>query len=128
MFTGFTDTLTISTTLTGWQAGIQMDIPLGEDIRLSPFFMYSSFSGSASMTDTTTVSGGGSTSISADIPEASSTSFGMDIVFGEYSIGTVMQQMAATDSNTQDTSIITVSISYNFSSGDENSGSADEKY
>lgn len=124
---GYTDTLTINTNLTGWQAGIQIDLPLGGDTRLSPFFMYSSFSGTATLTDTTTVSGYGSASFTVDVPGATATSFGMDIIFGEISIGTLMQQMAATDNTTQDTSIIMVSVSYHFSSGETNSDAAGEE-
>lgn len=117
---GYTDTLTISTTLSGWQAGIQLDIPLGGDTRLSPFLMYSSFSGTATLTDSTTVSGYGSVTMTADVTAASSTSFGMDIHFGEYSIGTLMQQMSVSDNTTQDTNIIVISVSYHISG---NSGS-----
>jgi len=124
---GYTDTLTISTNLTGWQAGIQIDLPLGDDVRLSPFFMYSSFSGTATLTDTTTVSGYGSASFTVDVPGATATSFGMDIIFGEISIGTLMQQMAATESTTQDTSIIMVSVSFHFSSEDSSINSEEEK-
>ncbi|PKL15963.1 MAG: hypothetical protein CVV49_18685 [Spirochaetae bacterium HGW-Spirochaetae-5] len=124
---GYTDTLTINTNLTGWQAGVQIDLPLGGDARLSPFFMYSSFSGTATLTDTTTVSGYGSTSMTVDVPGATATSFGMDIIFGEISIGTLLQQMAASDSTTQDTSIIMISISYHFSSEEDNTGLKEEE-
>ncbi len=127
VYTGYTDTLTISTNLTGWQAGIQIDIPLGEGMRLSPFFMYSSFSGTAALTDTTTVSGSDTTSISVDVPGSTSTSFGMDIVFDDFSIGTLLQQMTASDETTQDTSIIMISISYHFSSEDSSTGVEEEK-
>ena len=124
---GYTDTLTINTNLTGWQAGVQIDLPLGGDARLSPFFMYSSFSGTATLTDTTTVSGYGSTSMTVDVPGATATSFGMDIIFGDLSIGTLLQQMAASDSTTQDTSIIMISISYHFSSEETNNDAEGEK-
>jgi hypothetical protein len=124
---GYTDTLTINTNLTGWQAGVQIDLPLGGDARLSPFFMYSSFSGTATLTDITTVSGYGSTSMTVDVPGATATSFGMDIIFGDLSIGTLLQQMTAGDNTTQDTSIIMISISYHFSSEESNGNSGEEK-
>lgn len=127
VFKGYSDTLAISTSLTGWQAGIQLDIPLGGDMRLSPFFMYSTFSGSATLTDTTTVSSSGFTTMTFDIPEATSTSVGMDIIFGEYSIGTLLQQMAASDNTAQDTSIIVLSVSYHFSSEDNKTAGENEK-
>ncbi len=120
VYTGFTNTIAISSTLTGWQCGAQIEINLAEGIRLSPFIMYSVFSGTATFTNTTNVSGAGSYSASADIPSSSSTSFGMDIIIGDISIGTLLQQMKSSETTSQDTSIFTVSVSYHFS--DEDNG------
>lgn len=53
-------------------------------------------------------------------PSSSSTSFGMDIIIGDISIGTLLQQMKSSETTSQDTSIFTVSVSYHFS--DEDNG------
>ncbi len=126
VYKGYTDTLTINSTLTGWQMGMQMDIALATDFRLSPFFMISSFSGTANLSDTTTASGTVNTSLSADIPAASSMSFGMDIVIGDFSVGSLIQQMKKSKSSDQDVRVIMISVSYHFSEGAETSPAAEE--
>lgn len=119
VYPGYTNTLSISSSLTGWQMGVQLDLDLGSGLRLSPFFMYSSFSGTADMTNSTNASGSSSISISSDIPTSTATSFGMDIIFEDISIGTVLQQLQSAEETDQDTSIILISISYHFSSGEK---------
>ncbi len=49
-YTGYTSTLTILSTTTGGLFGAQADINMGHDIRLSPFFMASTTSGSSTLT------------------------------------------------------------------------------
>lgn len=90
---GYTDTLTISAITGGLQLGIQGEVLLPNDFRISPFFMVSSYSGSATLKDDPGVSGVTGYSTSADIPSYSTSSIGMDIIVGNLSIGTVLQQM-----------------------------------
>ena len=115
--TGYEDKLTIISTMSGLQMGIQVDINLGSEIRLSPFFMMTTSSGSATMTDDPQLEGYDPVSYDVDIPSTTSTSLGMDIIFEDISIGTVLQQMKKTDETSEDTRIIMISISYHFSSG-----------
>jgi len=123
---GYEDKLTILSTMSGAQFGIQLNINLGSDIMLSPFFMMTSSSGNATMTDDPQLSGYSPASYSFDIPSTTSVSYGMDIIFGDISIGSVLQQMKKTEETTQDTRIIMISISSHFSSGGETSdGSTD---
>lgn len=118
---GYEDKLTIVSTMSGVQAGIQLDINLGSDMRVSPFFMMTSSSGSATMTDDPQLEGYDPVSYDVDIPSTTSMSYGMDIIFGDISIGTVLQQMKKTEETTQDTSIIMISVSFLFSDGAKNS-------
>jgi len=117
----YEDKLTIVSTMSGVQAGIQLDINLGSDMRVSPFFMMTSSSGSATMTDDPQLEGYDPVSYDVDIPSTTSMSYGMDILFGDISIGTVLQQMKKTEETTQDTSIIMISVSFLFSDGAKNS-------
>ncbi len=120
VFTGYTSTITVNSTLAGWQLGIQLDINLGSEVRLSPFFMYSSFSGTQDLTNTTDVSGSGSATLSSDIPSSTSTSMGMDIIIGDISIGTVLQQIQSTEESTQDKGVFMISVGYHFDDGTDN--------
>lgn len=127
LYPGHTNYISISTNMTGLQYGIQLNIPLGNNIRLSPFFMYSSFSGTSTVSDKTTIAINDEKTFDFDVPETTSTSIGIDIIFGDLSLGTVLQQMTNSDSMSQDASVIMISISYHFSSGNNESPINNEK-
>jgi hypothetical protein len=117
-YSGYTNTLEITSSMTGFQMGMQLNIPLSGEVRLSPFFMMSSLSGTATITDNPGYSGASSQSYSADIPKSTSTSFGMDIVISEISIGTVFQQIKSTEQSNGNVKVVMISAGYHFSSGD----------
>ncbi|TAL34458.1 MAG: hypothetical protein EPN93_12105 [Spirochaetes bacterium] len=119
VFSGYTDTVNINSTTYGIQYGVQFDIPLGGQVRLSPFFMISSFKGSATLTDNPGYSGAGSTSITVDIPNTVSMSYGFDIIFDDISIGTVLQQLQSSAKGSEKQRVIQISASYHFSGGSE---------
>jgi len=129
--TGYQDKLSINSRMGGFQAGIQMDFNFGSDLRISPFVMITSSSGTATMTDDPQLVGYSSKSYTFDIPKTTSTSIGMDIIFGDMSIGAILQQMKKTENSSENTKIIMVSLSYHFSSagndsGQGNAGTTDE--
>lgn len=112
--TGYTDTLSISSVTAGLQVGLQGDIAVSEDFRLTPFIMVSSSSGSSTMTDDPGVQGVDDTTSTADIPSSTSTSIGMDIVMGDLSIGTVLQQMAPKENESEGVKITMFRLGYRF--------------
>lgn len=126
---GYKDVLTMTATMIGYQAGMQIDIGLDETIRFSPFFMITTTSGSVSIVDNPQVEFGGNSigsSYSADIPSTTAMSFGMDIYLGEISIGTLLQQLQSAQASNQDATIIQFSVSYNWSNREEKMSSEKE--
>lgn len=112
--TGYTDTLTISSTTSGFQLGLQGDISLSENFKLSPFIMTSSTSGTATMKDDPGMSGVSGYSSTTNIPATSSTSFGADIIIGNLSIGTVLQQIASQEKSSNDINVTMFRLGYHF--------------
>lgn len=112
--TGFTDTLSISSVTAGIQMGLQGDIAVGDTVRLTPFIMVSTSSGSSTMEDDPGVKGVTGTTTTADIPSSTSTSLGMDIVMGDLSIGTVLQQMKPKANETEGVKITMFRLGYRF--------------
>lgn len=90
-YTGYTDTLTTTMVLGGLQAGLQVDIPLGSFIRLSPFVVISSTSGSGTIKDDPNVRVSYHYTDSFDIPSSTSVSTGFDIFINDFSIGAMAQ-------------------------------------
>lgn len=111
---GYTDTLTISSSTAGFQFGLQGDIHITGDLKLSPFFMTSSTSGSATLKDNPGAAGVSGYSSTADIPTSSSSSLGMDIIIGNLSIGTVLQEMKSQEKGTEDINITLFRLGYHF--------------
>jgi len=112
--TGFTDTLSISSVTVGLQVGLQGDIAVSDAVRLTPFIMVSSSSGNSTMEDDPGVKGVDGTTSTADIPSSTSTSLGMDIVMGDLSIGTVLQQMKPKANETEGVKITMFRLGYRF--------------
>jgi hypothetical protein len=90
---GYTDKLQITSTTMGVQFGAQASLSLGDSVKLSPFFMMSSSSGSATLTDDPGVSGTSGSTMSSDIPATTTTSMGMDIIIGDLSLGTILEDL-----------------------------------
>jgi len=115
VFSGYTDTLTFSGSTSGAQFGMQAGFALGHGLQISPFFMMSSASGTATLTDDPGTGNAGTTSVTADIPESSTTSFGMDIVIDEMSLGTIFQNIQSQDSEEQgDINIVMFRFGFHF--------------
>lgn len=119
----YTDNLTIDSSLSGFQCGIQIDVPLSRYIRISPFAMYSSFSGSMTMEDDPGTAGASKMSYSGDIPSSTAYSFGMDIIIDDISIGTILQQIQSSEKNNKDAKVIMITLGYHWGG----SGSQEEK-
>jgi len=113
-YTGYTDTLSISSVTVGLQVGLQGDIAVSDAVRLTPFIMVSSSSGSSTLEDDPGVKDVDGTTSTADIPSTTSTSLGMDIVMGDLSIGTVLQQMAPKANETEGVKITMFRLGYRF--------------
>lgn len=115
VYSGYTDTLTFSGSTSGAQFGMQAGFALGYGLQISPFFMMSSASGTATLTDDPGTGNAGTTSVTADIPESSTTSFGMDIVIDEMSLGTIFQNIQSQDSEEQsDINIVMFRFGFHF--------------
>ena len=115
VYSGYTDTLTVSSSTGGAQFGMQAGLNLGHGVHFTPFFMMSSTSGTATMTDNPGYSSAGTTSMTADIPESSVTSFGMDIVIDDMSIGTMLQNIQSQDEEeSSEVDIFMLRFGFNF--------------
>jgi hypothetical protein len=117
-FTGYTNTLTITSLPYGYQAGIQFDLTLAENLRISPFIMISNTAGSATMSSNPGTSSGSSTSTSLKIPSSTTYSYGMDILIGDLSIGTILQQLQSASQQNGKATVIIISVGYHFTTGD----------
>jgi hypothetical protein len=76
--------------------------------------MTSTSSGSSTLTDDPGVSGVADSSTTGDIPSSTTSSLGMDIIMGNFSIGTVMQQMKAQSSTSDDVKITMFRMGYRY--------------
>jgi hypothetical protein len=115
--TGFTQTTQTISTTTGLQGGVQLEISLSDALRLSPFVMISSFSGTSTYYLDVGQKGVETTSGSYDIPSTTSMSIGLDIIIGDISIGTVLQQLQSQEQSSEDVKVIMISVGYHFSGG-----------
>lgn len=115
-FTGYTDKLTVTMTTYGYQCGIQCDVALDDTLRISPFFMMTSMRGTASFVDNPGTARYSAASYSANIPQSTSYSFGLDIIVGDFSIGTMLQQMQSAGKQDKNTNMVMVTASYHIPS------------
>lgn len=122
-YTGYNDSLTISVLLMGFQGGVQLDIPLGSMVRLSPFILMTSTSGSMTMTDTPGVKTSGQTVYSFDVPSSTAVSTGFDIFIDNISLGAMAQSSkSATTGNSN--SYLQLTVGFRFGS---DPGEADDE-
>ncbi|KAB8029707.1 hypothetical protein [Fluviispira multicolorata] len=120
VFTGFTNKLSVYSSMSGGQYGAQIDLYSPEiGIRISPFFLVSSFSGTATITDEPGNTGASTTTLSAQIPNSTSSVFGFDIYIGKYSIGSALQQLRSQQQTNGNTNIFMITLGYAFSNDDE---------
>lgn len=112
-FSGYTDSTTISSSVVGLQFGMQGSFFLGDGFGLSPFFMMTTTSGTATYTDEPGYSGGSTVSYSAEMPEYTTTSFGMDIIIDDISIGTLLQNVESSEQS-DDINIVQIKLGYFF--------------
>ncbi|MBU1658236.1 hypothetical protein KKG72_04185 [bacterium] len=110
---GYTDQMQILSSTVGAQFGMQGSLSFGKGLSISPFFMISSTSGTATITDDPNTSDTSESEYTVDIPESTTTSFGMDIIMDEISIGTILQSIATADDNS-DVNIIMFRFGYHF--------------
>lgn len=122
-FYGYQDTLTMTLMQYGYQFGAQIDLAASESFRLSPFFMMTSMQGDATMADNPGVSTASGTSLSAKIERTTSYAFGLDIIIGDVSIGTMLQQLQSASETNKDTRTIMISATYHVT--DEGSSGGD---
>lgn len=113
-YSGYTDTLTISSTNAGFQMGLQGDVALMDNMKIVPFMMVGSYAGTSTMTDKPGVSGVSGSSATADIPSYSTSSFGMDIVMGNLSIGTLLQEMQSQNQSSDPVKVTMFRLGYRF--------------
>lgn len=126
-FTGYTDSLSISVLLMGFQGGVQLDIPLGSMIRLSPFILMTSTSGSMTMTDSPGVQTTGQTVYSYNVPSSTALSTGFDIFINDISLGAMAQSSkSATTGNSNSYLQLTVGFRFGSDPGAEEADSADD--
>ncbi len=114
-YTGFTDTLTTTIMLGGLQAGMQVDIPLGTMIRVSPFFLVSSLGGSGTITDDPGTKTSDAYSGSYEIPSSTTVSTGFDVFLNEISIG-AMAQSGKSSQTGGNSSYYQLTVGYRFTS------------
>lgn len=112
--TGYTNELTVTATTAGMQVGMQMGFNLGSGIQLSPFFMMSSSSGTSTTTQDPGLQGVSDSTMTGDIPTTSTTSFGMDIIIGELSIGTLLQDIKSEENQNEDVKVTIFRLGYHF--------------
>lgn len=114
-YTGYTDTLTMSILLLGLQGGVQLDIPLGSMIRLSPFILMTSMSGSMTMTDSPNTKYTGQSVYSYEVPSSTAVSTGFDIFIDNISLG-AMAQSSKSATTGRSNSYLQLTVGFRFGS------------
>ena len=106
--------------LSGGQFGVQGNIKLGDAVRLAPFVMVQSLGGSSSVTGNF-VGNGTNTTVTSQIPANTSTSYGLDILFNDWSLGTFLQelQQSSNSSNNGNVHMVVFQVGYSFGNADE---------
>lgn len=122
-YTGYTDSLSMSLLLTGFQVGMQVDIPLGTMVRLSPFIVMSTTSGSATMTDAPGVKTSGQTVYTYDVQASTSVSTGFDIFINDISLGAMAQSSKSSQTGNSN-SYLQLTVGFRFGS---DPGEADDE-
>lgn len=89
----YTNLAQVTSTTAGLQFGMQAGLKLSDDVKISPFFMVSSSSGTANFTYKSGASGVQETTYTGEIPDITTSSIGMDIIIKELSVGTVLQDI-----------------------------------
>lgn len=112
VFSGYTDTTTILSSTVGLQFGMQANLSLGDRVSISPFFMMSSTSATATITNDPGTSDTEPTTFTGDPTTSTATSFGMDIIIDEISIGTILQNISQEDES--DVNIVMFRFGYHF--------------
>lgn len=113
-YTGYTNTWETSLLLVGPQAGMQIDIPLGSLVRISPFFVLSSLSGNGTFIENAGASGAIPYSADFDIASSTTVATGFDIFIAEVSIGAMAQQGKSRQQG-GNSSYLQLSVGYTFS-------------
>jgi hypothetical protein len=116
-YTGFTDTLTTTIMMGGLQVGMQIDIPLGSMVRVSPFMVLSSLSGSATISDDPGTKTTDAYAGSFEVPASTTISTGFDIFVNEISIG-AMAQSGKSSQTGGNSSYYQLTVGYRFTSKD----------
>lgn len=118
--TGYTDTLTITGSLGGLQAGVQGGFAIG-DLKIAPFIMMTSVSGTISITDDPGIVGNSGSSLTATVPTQTSTSMGADFIYVPWglSAGSMLQQMAHSGANKNNVSTFIFQVGWHFGNADK---------
>ena len=127
-YTGYTDTLSMSLLLTGFQVGMQVDIPLGTMIRLSPFVVMSTTSGTGTMTDSPGVKTSGQTVYTFDVQASTALSTGFDIFINDISLGAMAQSSKSAQTGNSN-SYVQLTVGFRFGSdgaAEEGADAADD--
>lgn len=127
-YTGYNDTLSMSLLLTGFQVGMQVDIPLGTMVRLSPFVVMTTTSGTGTMKDEPGVKTSGATSYTYDVQASTALSTGFDIFINDMSIGAMAQSSKSAQTGNSN-SYLQLTVGFRFGSdpaADEAADAADD--
>lgn len=125
-YTGYRSSLTTSVLLLGMQAGMQVDIPLGSLVRLSPFVVLSTYSGEGYIEDDPGYSSAGTYSADFSLPSSSTTSLGFDIFIDNISIGAMAQSGKSTQTGSN-SSYMQLTVGMVFGSSQEKQEVNEEK-
>jgi hypothetical protein len=113
-YAGNTDRLSILSLLYGGQCGIHADIPALEELRFSPFFMISIFSGTGSMTDNPANSHSRKYYGNVNVPVTISYALGINITVINLSVGFMLQQIRSQGNDEQNARVMMISVGYRF--------------
>ena len=104
--------------LSGGQFGVQGNIKLGDAVRLAPFVMVQSLGGSSSVTGNF-VGNGTNTTVTSQIPANTSTSYGLDILINDWSLGTFLQELKQNSGSSSNVHSVVFQLGYSFGNADE---------
>lgn len=113
--TGYTDTMTMSLLLTGFQVGMQVDIPLGTFVRLSPFVVMTTTSGSGTIINDPGIQSTGDMTTTMQIDASTSLSTGFDIFINDMSIGAMAQSSKSAQTGNSN-SYLQLTVGFRFGS------------
>ena len=114
-YTGYNDTLSLSLLLTGFQAGMQVDIPLGSMVRFSPFIVMTTTSGTGTMKDEPGVKTSGNTSYTYDVQASTAISTGFDVFINDISLGAMAQSSKSSQTGNSN-SYLQLTVGFRFGS------------